>query len=391
MHIDFDYSDIRFYDDGDYAQVIQRLAYEPEMRRVVRFLMDGNIEDKDVPPYLLSFKNVHDFQMNFIIKVIKKVQKNSIEDLTSDGLENVDPNKAFLFLTNHRNIVLDASLINLVLYNRKLEGFKSTAIAIGDNLLTIPWVRDIARINKSFIVKRGLGVQEVLESSKKLSQYIRKLITEDNTSIWIAHREGRTKDGNDSTQAGLLKMFQMSSKDSFVENYGALRILPVAISYEFDPCDSSKVNELVTIANEGKYEKGPTDDFNSMFSGLMGEKGRVHYSFGKEITFDDLRALDDNIPKNEKIKLLADSLDHFYHKHYKLWPSNYVAADVLNGNKVFAEYYTADDRANFEEMMKSRTKRLEGDIDQLQKIYLMMFAYPVKNRFKDDDTYQFSF
>ncbi len=391
MQDDFDYSDIRFYDDRDYAQVIQHLAYEPEMRRVVRFLLDGNIEDKDVPPYLLSFKNVRDFQMKFIIRVIKKIEKISIAKLTSDGLENVDPTKNYLFLTNHRNIVLDASLINLVLFDRNIEDFESTAIAIGDNLLTIPWVRDIARINKSFIVKRGLGVQEMLESSKRLSQYIRKLVTEDDTSIWIANREGRTKDGNDFTQAGLLKMFQMSSKESFVENYGELHILPVALSYEFDPCDTSKVKELVTIANEGKYEKEPMDDFNSMFNGLMGNKGRVHYSFGKEITFDDLKALDGSIPKNEKIKHLADYLDNFYHQHYKLWPSNFVAADLLNANNAFEANYSAEDVANFQDMMSSRIKRLEGDANQNRTTYLSMYAYPVKNHYKDDANYQFSF
>ena len=388
---DFDFSDIRFYDDRDFKQVMQRLAIEPEMRRIVRFLKDGNIDDSEIPGYLLSFKNVHDFQMNFIINVIKKIRSISIKSLTSDGIENVNYNKPYLFLTNHRNIVLDASLLNLVLYEHDPADFKSTGIAIGDNLLTIPWVRDLARINKSFIVKRGLGVQEMLESSKKLSHYIRKLITEDNTSIWIANREGRTKDGNDFTQAGLLKMFQMSSKKSFVENYGELHILPVAISYEFDPCDTSKVKELVTIANEGKYEKGPMDDFNSMFTGLMGNKGRVHYSFGKEITYDDLRALDDDIPKNEKIKHLADYLDDFYHSAYKLWPSNYVAADLLNENDAFSDFYSNEDKEYFVQMMNDRTKRLEGDQEQIKYTYLKMFAYPVKNHYKKSGDYHFNF
>ncbi len=391
MQIEFDFSDIRFYDDRDYSAVMQRLAYEAEVRRIVRFLKDGNIKDEEVPPYILSFKNVRDFQMNFILNVIKKIRSVSIDSLTSSGVENVDMGKNYLFLTNHRNIVLDASLLNLILYEQNPEEFRSTAIAIGDNLLTIPWVRDLARINKSFIVKRGLGVQEMLESSKKLSHYIRKLITEDDTSIWIANREGRTKDGNDFTQAGLLKMFQMSSDKSFVENYGDLHIFPVAISYEYDPCDSAKVKELVTIANEGKYTKGPMDDFNSMFNGLMGHKGRVHYSFGKEITYDDLRKMDADVPKNEKIKFLADYLDEFYHSNYKLWPSNYVAADLLNGNENFAEHYSREEKEFFEGMMNDRTKRLEGDAEQIRRTYLSMYAYPVKNHYKRSGKYEFSF
>jgi len=391
MQTDIDYSDIRFYDDSDFDRVIKELAYEPEMRRVVRFLLDGNILDEEVPPFLLAFKNVRDFQLNFIIKVIKKIRKTSVSGFSVGGADNVDYSKSYLFLTNHRNIVLDASFLNLALFEHNPEEFGSTGIAIGDNLLKIPWVRDMARVNKSFIVKRGLGVQEMLLSSKRLSSYIRSLIKEDNTSIWIACREGRTKDGNDFTQPGLLKMFQMSSKESFVENFSELHVLPVALSYEFDPCDTSKVNELVTIANTGKYEKGPMDDFNSMFSGLMGEKGRVHYEFGKEITLAELQSLDGDIPKNEKIKHLADYLDNFYHQNYKLWPSNYVAADLLNNNSVFSDHYSDEDKSYFENMMKDRTKRIEGDAQQINQTYLSMFAYPVKNRFKNDDEYHFNF
>ena len=391
MQTDIDYSDIRFYNDDDYEKVMKELAYEPEMRRVVRFLLDGNILDEEVPPYLLNFKDINDFQLNFIINVIKKIRKTSVKEFSYGGLENVDYSKPHLFLTNHRNIVLDAAFLNLALWENNEKDFQSTGIAIGDNLLTIPWVRDIARINKSFIVKRGLGVQQMLESSKKLSNYIRDLITKDNTSVWIASREGRTKDGNDFTQAGLLKMFQMSSQEKFVENFGELNILPVAISYEFDPCDSAKVKELVTIANEGKYEKGPLDDFNSMFNGLMGEKGRVHYQFGKEISLDELKSLDGDIPKNEKIKHLADYLDDFYHQNYKLRPSNYIATDLLNDNSVFAKHYTAEDSAYFVDMMQNRTKRIEGDVEQIKRTYLSMFAYPVKNRYKNDNQYHFDF
>jgi len=388
---DMDYSDIRFYDNNDFDKVIKELAYEPEMRRVVRFLLDGNILDKDVPAFLLAFKSVEDFQLNFIIRVIQKIRNVSVEGITVGGIESVDYNKSYLFLTNHRNIVLDAAFLNLVLFENNNEEFKSTGIAIGDNLLAIPWVRDMARVNKSFIVKRGLGVQEMLESSKKLSSYMRLLLKENNTSIWIACREGRTKDGNDFTQPGLLKMFQMSSKESFVENFSELHILPVAISYEFDPCDSSKVNELVTIANTGKYEKGPLDDFNSMFNGLMGKKGRVHYEFGKEITVEDYKSLDGNIPKNEKIKHLVDYLDNFYHQNFKLWPSNYLAADMLNGNTVFKDFYSKEDKDKFEEMKADRTKRIEGDLEQISHTYLRMFAYPVKNHYKHDNQYDFNF
>ena len=388
---DMDYSDIRFYDNNDFDKVIKELAYEPEMRRVVRFLLDGNILDEEVPPFLLAFKSVEDFQLNFIIKVIQKIRQVSVTAISVGGVESVDYNKSYLYLTNHRNIVLDAAFLNLALFENNEEEFKSTGIAIGDNLLAIPWVRHMARVNKSFIVKRGLGVQEMLLSSRKLSSYIRMLLKDNDTSIWIACREGRTKDGNDFTQPGLLKMFQMSSIESFVDNFSELNILPVAISYEFDPCDTAKVNELVTVANTGKYEKGPLDDFNSMFNGLIGEKGRVHYEFGKKITPEDLKALDGDIPKNEKIKHLADYLDNFYHQNYKLWPSNYIAADLLNKNKVFNDFYTEKDVEKFVVMKTERTKRIDGDAHQIENTYLNMFAYPVKNHYKNDDHFSFDF
>ena len=392
MQTDFDYSNIRFYDDDDFQEVVQEMVNVPDMRRIVRFLHDGNIADEDITKLLLSFENITDFQLKFIIDVIKKVAEISVSNITTGGLENVDPKKNYVFMTNHRNIVLDASFLNMVMYDAFGDDFRSTAIAIGDNLLNIPWVRHIARINKSFIVERGLGVQQMLESSKRLSQYMRQLVVENDTSVWIASREGRTKDGNDITQAGLLKMFQMSSNKEFVENFGELHILPVAISYEFDPCDTSKVKELVTIANEGKFEKGPLDDFNSMFDGLMGAKGRVHYEFGKEIRKEDLASMTDvAMPKNEKIKNLVDHLDDFYHQAYKLWPINYVAADLLNNNEVFSSFYSSEDKNNFVEMMNDRTKRLDEDPAQVKHTYLSMFAYPVKNQYKKDSTIKFEF
>jgi hypothetical protein len=255
----------------------------------------------------------------------------------------------------------------------------------------MPWIKDLARLNKSFIVIRDAGVQQMLINSKVLSQYMRTLITDSLSSVWIAQREGRTKDGNDYTQPGLLKLLQMSGSKDFVENYSNLHIVPVSISYENDPCISNKLIELASIENTGEYIKGELDDFTSMYNGLMGNKGRVHLNFGDEITSDVLSKIDGDIPRNEKIKRLAEIIDGFIYENYKLWPNNFIATDIINDNTQFESKYSESEKLKFIETMENVLSELKGDYNQFKTIYLKMFAYPVKNANKNSDIYSFSF
>lgn len=388
-----DYSDIRYYGQNDLAEVVNRLLDEPTLYRVGRFV-HGQVSEEEIKKELLSYKTVKSFQIDFILEIIKKIIAISTDGLTSNGAGKYSHSSSdkYMFITNHRNIVLDASFINHELYVAYKDDFESTAIAIGNNLLKIPWVKDMARLNKSFVVIRDASVQQMLENSKKLSRYIRKLITERQSSVWIAQREGRAKDGNDATQPGLLKMFQMSGSGNFVKDYSDLHIVPAAISYEYDPCITEKVKEIIAIEKEGSYVKGPMDDFNSMYNGIMGYKGRVHINYGEEITAEVLSKMDGEIPKNEKIKHLADYIDDFIHSNYKLWPNNYIASDMINSKVQFEKFYTPEEKMAFEKYMNEKLSPLgEDNKEQQINVFLKMHAYPVRNAFKKDDAITFDF
>ena len=287
---------------------------------------------------------------------------------------------------------MDVASLNYVLYKSLGDSFQSTAIAIGDNLLQIPWVQHLARLNKSFLVKRSLQPVQMLRSSIKLSQYIRDIITSKTDSVWIAHREGRTKDGNDFTQAGLIKMLSMSSKAQLADNLAELHLLPVVISYEKDPCILTKLKELEAIKKGEKYEKAPMEDFNSMFMGMMGQKGRVHYEFGPEISRDELFKLNENIPVNKKVRNFCNYLDRFIYSNYRLYENNYIATDILNTSESFTHLYSQEQRNEFEVEMNGLLKELNGDSELYKDIYLKIFANPVKNYYSVvDNDYKFNF
>lgn len=389
--MDFDYNNIRYYNDEDFRRFIPELANEPTMYRVMSYFKKG-ISEQEAIDYLLSFNTLEEFQKGFIIHLIEKIINDSVDKLTFSGLENVDPTKNYVFITNHRNIVMDVSMLNYILYLDKKEKFKSTAIAIGDNLLGTPWIKHLARMNKSFLVERDLTPQEMLMSSKRLSSYIRHIITTKQDSIWIAHREGRTKDGNDFTQAGLIKMLTMSAKGLFADIIGELHLLPVVISYEEDPCDAMKINEISTLKSGEKYVKGPMEDFNSMFNGMMGKKGRVHFHFGEEFTRDRLLKMNEDIPVNQKVRNFCDYLDEFIYSNYRLYENNYIATDIINEDSSFAHLYTQEKYDNFVKLMIEKLSNLHGDPDLHRDIFLKMFAYPVKNYYSVvENDYKFSF
>lgn len=389
--MNYNYDEIRYYNDNDFKKVILELAEEPTMYRILRYYK-GISDAEEAKKFLLGFKNIKEFQLSFIINLMQKIIDDSISDLSFDGLEHLEKGKKYLFLTNHRNIVMDVATLNYVLYKHFKKDFQSTAIAIGNNLLSIPWVQHLARINKSFLVERGLNPQQMLLSSKRLSAYIRENISQGVNSVWLANREGRAKDGNDFTQAGLIKMLTMSAKGVFAENIGELHIVPVAISYENDPCDIYKVSELAAKENNIKYEKAPMEDFNSMFAGLMGQKGRVHFQFGKELTKDILLKINENAPVNMKVRNLCDYLDNFYFSHYRLFENNYIAADLLNNQHCFSHLYSQQQYDSFVTEMEEKLQQTSGDMEQNRRIFLKMTANPTKNYYSTiDSDYKFNF
>ncbi|MBN2746990.1 MAG: 1-acyl-sn-glycerol-3-phosphate acyltransferase [Bacteroidales bacterium] len=388
--MEFNFDNIRYYNDEDFRRCQPELAEEPTLVRILNYYQPG-ITPEQVKDFIFSFKTIDEFQLTFIIKLIEKIVTDSTDSITYSGIENLEPDKKYLFLTNHRNIVMDVAMLNYVLY-KNLPVFQSTAIAIGDNLLGIPWVKHLARINKSFLVERDLPAQDMLMSAKRLSYFIRHILTSKENSIWIAHREGRTKDGNDQTQAGLIKMLTMSGEGLFSENLSELHILPVAISYENDPCDIMKINELYTIQSGQKYVKGPMEDFNSMFAGMMGQKGRVHYHFGEELTKEKLLKINENIPVNQKVRNLCDYIDRFIYSQYRLFEKNYIATDLLNDSNDFAHLYSTDSKQKFVETMNEKLSEISFDSQIAKDIFLKMFANPVKNYYSTmDHNYSFKF
>ncbi len=380
------YDDIRPYNDGELGPVIERLLEEPIFYKIMKWVYPS-LGKSVIQGMMREISTVEEFQEQVSAPAFKVVSQLTTSGLTFSNIDFLEKEKAYLFLSNHRDIILDSALLNVSLMER---GYKTTQIAIGDNLLETPVVRDIVRSNKNFIVNRNINAKEVFHYSLRLSNYIRKTIQEDNTSIWIAQREGRSKDGDDRTASGLLKMFTMSSSKSMEDSLLDLNIVPMCVSYEYDPCDVMKANELVQKRMFGKYEKKPGEDFRSMMKGLTGHKGRVHISVGSFMSgaIEQMRSIQH---KNDKVQFLANAVDSEMHRIYKLWPTNYIAYDLLNGTKEHKEFYTNIQRITFSNYIRGcvitsgilrRQEGLpkEGYAKAIRETLLEMYANPVANK-----------
>jgi len=328
-----EFDDIRPYNDSEVPAVIARLIADPEF---IDLLLSRKLPLlAKICPWLLrpllrrslskaaeNINSVDDLQ-RYITDSLKSLIGKTTDGYSVSGLEKLDNNKAYLFLSNHRDIALDPAMVNLVLSD---AGMETVRIAIGDNLLSKPFASDLIRVNRSFIVKRSItGRREKLEALKKLSRYIRKSITDDGVSVWIAQREGRAKDGHDRTETALLKMLTLSrdKEQSFAEAIGEINLVPVAISYEYDPCDVDKGRELYAKEQGEDYVKQEFEDLDTIQKGFVGYKGRVHVAFGEPViqavdSVDDLNA-----------DSFAEAIDNQVYTNYKLFPSNIVACQIL--------------------------------------------------------------
>jgi len=301
----------------------------------------------------------------------------SVESLTSSGLENLDQNTSYLFISNHRDIILDSTLMNyLILKN----GMNATEIAIGDNLLIEKWIEYIVKLNRSFVVRRNLPAKELLQASKKLSEYIRFKITKENTSVWLAQREGRVKNGNDKTQPSLLKMLNLSNTNSFVNGFNDLRIVPLSISYEIEPCGISKVAELYKNQVTG-YKKTQQDDLKSMEEGLVRSKGHIHFGFGQPISLQ-AGLFTKGVSLSLQINNLVDIIDRQIYRNYKLWPNNYIAEDILNNSSLNSTRYTPDQLARFITLLDEAINIIPGDSQTIKTMFLKIYVSPVINKRK---------
>lgn len=371
------YDDIRPFDPEELPAAFERLLSDAQFQQVLGYLYPG-VPLEAVKTKMMACKTNLEFQLAFCYGFLKDLMAKASKGFDMN-VEAVDVTKRYTFVSNHRDIVLDSALLDVLLYD---AGFNTTCeIAIGDNLLSLPWVKDLVRLNKSFIVQRSLSPREFLMASKKMAEYMHYVVGEKNDNIWIAQREGRAKDSNDRTQPSILKMMAMGGEGSPVDRLRQLHIVPLAISYEYDPCDFLKATEFQLRRDVPGWKKTALDDVNSMRTGIMGYKGEVHYHCAPCID-GFLDNLSPDIPKTKVFDVIAEHIDKEIFKNYRLYPSNYIALDMLEGNEAHAGRYTAEDKAAFEKYLQGQIARIDipnKDEAFLRERMLTMYANPARN------------
>jgi len=374
--INFD--DIRPFDDSEVNHYLGLLLQDESFQHILQFSFKDQAKIDQIKALLSHVYTVKDLQLKFVYQMVEDlILKKSTHGLTSSGLDKLDKNASYLFISNHRDIILDSALMNYLIV---LEGMNTTEIAIGNNLLIEKWIEYTVKLNRAFVVRRNLPSRELLMASKKLSEYIRRDITRKNTSVWIAQREGRTKDGNDKTQLALLKMLNLSNINEVGEGFKELRIVPLSISYEIEPCGISKVAELYKKQTEG-FEKTQEDDLRSMGEGLVRPKGHVHFGFGEPIT-NQIDLIDKEEPISNQIEKLAEIIDGKIYNSFKLWPNNYIAEDILNKTSNNLDQYTAEQFDSFAAMLDEAVETIPGDKEVIRLMFLQMYINPLINKRK---------
>lgn len=373
-----EFDEIRPYYDEEVKEVVQNLLLNPSFQKVVQYIFP-DWESGKVETLLADVASIKRFQKQLMYPVAERILNSTTSGLTYSGFEQLDRQQAYLFVSNHRDIILDSALLNLILFK---SGMDTCEVAIGSNLLIEPWIKDLVRLNKNFIVHRDVPSKKLYEYSLRLSSYIRQTIVDRGSSVWIAQKEGRTKDGNDTTQAGLLKMLSISGQTDLISNFKSLSIVPLAISYEYEPCDYLKANELYQKAINGHYKKSPEDDLKSMSVGLTSYKGRVHFALGKLMN-EKIDQLDQTKNKNELIKSLVGLIDQEVYELYHLWPSNYIAHDLLNNSELYKAYYAQNEKADFLKHIEKAIQKVDAPAEEIKQILLTMYATPVENKMRN--------
>jgi len=336
---------------------------------------------------LMSFRTNYSFQKDIVYPFLQYLEANMTLGIKLNGLDKIDIATSYLYISNHRDIILDSAFLCGKFIEKKMD---TVEIAIGDNLLIYPWIEDLVRVNKSFIVKRGLGARQMLESSKRLSTYIAKTIQE-KQSIWIAQREGRAKDSNDRTQESLLKMLNMFGEGSFIENLLKLNICPLSISYEYDPCDFLKAKEMQLRRDNSCYKKDPQDDLINMQTGVMGYKGHVVYEITGSINDELIKIANETSSRNEQITLVTELIDKRIHSNYNIFANNKIAYDTLKNGKHFSNEYTSTEKVNFEKYLSLQMAKIQienKDESFLRVKLLEMYANPLINKLHTTSGYQ---
>ena len=375
------FDSIRPYNESEFNAAIKRITNHEYLPIVINSVF-LNTNAEEYIKNMEKYKTVKDFQYGFMRDAVENILKKTSTNFTYSGIENVKKDSCNMYVSNHRDIALDAAILCYVFAINNLECFE---VAIGSNLLQGDFVIDIAGVNKMFkIIRDGNSAKDFYRDSILASEYMRHVINEKKESVWIAQRNGRTKDGDDKTELGVLKMFSLSSDKDFVENLAEINITPIAISYEYEPCDFLKTMELY-ISSFQKYVKEPGEDLRSIISGIMQQKGQINITITPSITREELEYCD-QFEKNAKFTTLAEIMDKRIYQAYKLYKNNYIAHDILNNANTYEEFYTKEDKEKFVAYMKTGLSKLpcaqDGDMNELENIFLKIYANPINNKLK---------
>ena len=371
-----EFESISPYTDEQASEALGKLADYPAVAQASRYFFPEESPDflKNV---LKQIKTIDQFQVLVMQRFVRWVLEHTAKNFSYDGISNIDTSKKFLALSNHRDIIMDPAITQLVLH---INGIPMTEIAVGDNLITNEAIEYLIRSNRMIKVVRGISARELYLSSQLLSKYIRLNITEQRSSIWLAQRQGRTKNGYDVTEQGLLKMLDMSGTGDFQSNFEALNIIPMSISYEYEPCDILKARETV-ISRKHKYVKAEGEDFNSIMVGIMQQKGNVHLNIGKPLTSEEIAAAA-KCDKNDRYQLIRHAVDIRVIEGYRLWKNNYIAYDILNHSYRYSDKYDAADVETFVAYMEKQLDTVEPSLNRedLRKHFLDIYANPVVSK-----------
>lgn len=382
VRIPQEFADVCPFSDSEFNEKVALLVNEPMFRGVVNYAIPGVDYDIFVKK-LLSLKGKDDFQVQIMKPFLETLVKNTTDGLTLSGEDNYEKGKSYTFISNHRDIVLDASFLNLGLIGVDRP---TTEVAIGNNLLIYEWISILVRLNKSFIVKRDLISRQRLEGAMQLSNYVHFALSKKKQSVWIAQREGRAKDSDDRTQESLLKMLGMGGEGkTFYSRIKELNLLPLSISYEYDPNDYLKAKEFLMKKRDSSFKKSKEDDLLSMSTGIMGYKGHVHFEIMPCVNFK-LDEVSTDIDKAELLNIVRTEIDKSIYKGYKLYPCNYIAYDMAhNTSKFLNSDYAIEDKDRFVAYVENQLKKIDIETTEEEKEYMRnmiytMYSNPLKNK-----------
>lgn len=372
------YEEMRPYNDNEVPGVIERIIKEDRFLDVLSFLYNSKEEGVRT---IEKVKTTSEFQSAFSHIAVRKIVELTSENLTFSGLEELDNSKPYLFIANHRDIVLDSAIMQLMLIE---NGHKTSQITFGSNLMSDKFIVDLGKLNKMFTIYRGGSKIQMYRNALLHSGYIRHVLTEKRESAWIAQRNGRTKDGDDKTQVGMVKMLTIGRKDLYPALM-ELNIVPVTISYEYEPCDAQKVQE-VYISRSKPYKKKQDEDMDSILRGIKGYKGKIHITFGTPLNniFNESSFAD--MPYEEIINEIVHEIDCQIYKGFALCPGNYIAYDIyMQSGKYFKNKYDQEQKEAFVDYVNKKISTLQGDKEELTKLFLGIYAIPVINKNKVED------